>query len=318
MSQQPILEIRDICKTFSDNVKSVVASDHVSMQVYPGEVFGVVGESGCGKSTLAKLITHLFTIDSGEVFLEGKNITKVRGKQLRETYNDIQMVFQDAVGSFNPRRKIGASIREVLDNFNVGPKEGRDQHVIDLITSVGLKPDHADRFPHQLSGGECQRAAIAKAIAVHPKVLICDEATSALDVSVQAQIIDLLKKLGQELNMAFFFISHDLGLVSTFCERIAVMYRGRCVEMGKTADILNNPAHPYTDLLLSSVFPVRDYDKWVVPQVFENEEKPDHACAFYPRCPYGAQCQKTRAQLELQEVTPGHQAICLAHIQKHA
>ena len=116
--------------------------------------------------------------------------------------------------------------------------------------------------------------------------------------------------------MAFFFISHDLGLVSTFCERIAVMYRGRCVEMGKTADILNNPA--YTDLLLSSVFPVRDYDKWVVPQVFENEEKPDHACAFYPRCPYGAQCQKTRAQLELQEVTPGHQAICLAHIQKHA
>ena len=305
-----ILEVRDVNKAFRNGDRTVTASDHVSFNIHAGEAFGLVGESGCGKSTLAKLITHLHPIDSGELYLCGRDITRVKGRALRETYRDIQMVFQDASASFDPRMKIGDSILEVLNNFGYREPEQRRRVIPMLLEYVGLKPDHANRLPHQLSGGECQRAAIAKAIAIHPKLLICDEATSALDVSVQAQIVSMLKHMGSQMNMAFLFISHDLALVSGFCDRVGVMYRGRMVESGSAAEIIRAPAHPYTRLLLSSVFPVQDYDRWQAPEQFHNEAPDSGGCAFYRRCPRGAACRRREGRLEPIEVSPGHKTLC--------
>lgn len=230
----------------------ITAVDSVDFHLMPGESLGLVGESGCGKSTLARLITHLEKIDSGRIILDEKDITCIRGRSLRQSYRKIQMVFQDAVSSFDGRMRIGDSIAEVLNNTGSALPAQRKKTMLDLLEMVGLNPEYAGRFPYQLSGGECQRAAIARAIAVNPEVLVCDEATSALDVSVQAQILALLQRLRQEMNLAFLFISHDLAVVNCFCERISVMYQGRIVETGPSGQIVNHPQHPYTRLLLKS------------------------------------------------------------------
>lgn len=254
--RKPVLEGKGLTKRFSKEKNVFKAVDSVDFQLMPGECFGLVGESGCGKSTLAKLIAHLEKLDSGQIILDGTDITYAKGKALHQSYSKLQMVFQDPVSSFDGRMRIGDSIVEVLSNFNVVPASERPKTMFALLEMVGLKPEYARRFPHQLSGGECQRAAIARAIAVHPKVLICDEATSALDVSVQAQILALLQRFRTEMNISFLFISHDLALVSCFCERIGVMAHGRLVEMGFSGDIIKHPTHPYTKSLLASVFPV--------------------------------------------------------------
>lgn len=254
--RKPVLECKGLTKRFSKGGNVLTVVDAVGFQLMPGECLGLVGESGCGKSTLAKLITHLETIDSGQIILDGTDITCAKGKSLRQSYAKLQMVFQDPVSSFDSRMRIGDSIMEVLSNFSIVRPTERQKAMYSLLEMVGLKTEYARRFPHQLSGGECQRAAIARAIAVHPKVLICDEATSALDVSVQANILSLLQNLRNELNISFLFISHDLALVNCFCERIGVMYHGRIVEMGLTHDIINHPTHPYTKSLLASVFPM--------------------------------------------------------------
>lgn len=252
----PILEVKGLSRCFAKGKNILTAVDSVDIQLMPGECLGLVGESGCGKSTLAKLITQLETIDSGQVLLDGVDITCAKGKVLHQSYSKLQMVFQDPVSSFNGRMRIGDSIMEVISNFNIIPAGERRENMFSLLELVGLKPEYAKRFPHQLSGGECQRAAIARAIAVHPKVLICDEATSALDVSVQAQILALLQRLREEMNISYLFISHDLSLVNCFCERIGVMYKGRIVEMGLARDIINYPTHHYTKSLLASALTV--------------------------------------------------------------
>ena len=230
----------------------MTAVDDVSFELQRGECLGIVGESGSGKSTIAKMITHLEPVTGGQIFLDEKNITNAKGKELRDIYQDMQMVFQMPMESFDPRRTLGDGIGESLRNMGISKKETRNR-VEKLLLTCGLTPEYADRYPHQVSGGECQRAAIARALAVEPRVLICDEATSALDVTVQKQIMELLQKLKKENQLSFLFICHDLALVQLFCDRVIVMHDGHVEEEGTPEEIIEHPKTEYTEQLIRSV-----------------------------------------------------------------
>ena len=247
-----ILEAQHLKKVFISGKKSMTAVDDVSFELRQGECLGIVGESGSGKSTIVKMITHLQSITEGNVILKGKDITNVKGKELREVYKDIQMVFQMPMESFDPRRTLGDGIGESLRNMGLSRKETRER-VEKLLERCGLDKEYADRYPHQVSGGQCQRAAIARALAVEPSVLICDEATSALDVTVQKQILKLLMELKQKENFSFLLICHDLALVQAFCDRVLVVYHGETVESGTPDEIINHPKMDYTKKLIDSV-----------------------------------------------------------------
>lgn len=247
-----ILEAQHLKKVFISGKKSMTAVDDVSFELRQGECLGIVGESGSGKSTIVKMITHLQSITEGNVILKGKDITNVKGKELREVYKDIQMVFQMPMESFDPRRTLGDGIGESLRNMGLSRKETRER-VEKLLERCGLDKEYADRYPHQVSGGQCQRAAIARALAVEPSVLICDEATSALDVTVQKQILELLMELKQKENFSFLLICHDLALVQAFCDRVLVLYHGETVESGTPDEIINHPKMDYTKKLIDSV-----------------------------------------------------------------
>ena len=247
-----ILEAQHLKKVFISGKKSMTAVDDVSFELRQGECLGIVGESGSGKSTIVKMITHLQSITEGNVILKGKDITNVKGKELREVYKDIQMVFQMPMESFDPRRTLGDGIGESLRNMGLSRKETRER-VEKLLERCGLDKEYADRYPHQVSGGQCQRAAIARALAVEPSVLICDEATSALDVTVQKQILKLLMELKQKENFSFLLICHDLALVQAFCDRVLVLYHGEAVESGTPDEIINHPKMDYTKKLIDSV-----------------------------------------------------------------
>ena len=247
-----ILEAQHLKKVFISGKKSMTAVDDVSFELRQGECLGIVGESGSGKSTIVKMITHLQSITEGNVILKGKDITNVKGKELREVYKDIQMVFQMPMESFDPRRTLGDGIGESLRNMGLSRKETCER-VEKLLERCGLDKEYADRYPHQVSGGQCQRAAIARALAVEPSVLICDEATSALDVTVQKQILKLLMELKQKENFSFLLICHDLALVQAFCDRVLVLYHGETVESGTPDEIINHPKMDYTKKLIDSV-----------------------------------------------------------------
>lgn len=247
-----ILEAQHLKKVFMSGKKSMTAVDDVSFELRQGECLGIVGESGSGKSTIVKMITHLQSITEGNVILKGKDITNVKGKELREVYKDIQMVFQMPMESFDPRCTLGDGIGESLRNMGLSRKETRER-VEKLLERCGLDKEYADRYPHQVSGGQCQRAAIARALAVEPSVLICDEATSALDVTVQKQILELLMELKQKENFSFLLICHDLALVQAFCDRVLVLYHGETVESGTPDEIINHPKMDYTKKLIDSV-----------------------------------------------------------------
>ena len=247
-----ILKAEHLKKVFISGKKSMTAVDDVSFELQRGECLGIVGESGSGKSTIAKMITHLEPVTGGQIFLDEKNITNAKGKELRDIYQDMQMVFQMPMESFDPRRTLGDGIGESLRNMGISKKETRNR-VEKLLLTCGLTPEYADRYPHQVSGGECQRAAIARALAVEPKVLICDEATSALDVTVQKQIMELLQKLKKENQLSFLFICHDLALVQLFCDRVIVMHDGHVEEEGTPEEIIEHPKTEYTEQLIRSV-----------------------------------------------------------------
>ena len=219
-----ILQCNNLRKIYKKKNHLHVACDDINLYIKQGECLGVVGESGSGKSTLANIIMKLEKADSGTVILNDKDITNVKRNELKEVYKDIQMVFQDAIGSFN------------------------------LLRMVGLSKEYKYRYPHELSGGQCQRAAIARALSAQPKILVCDEATSALDVSVQAQIVELLKEMQEKMNISYLFITHDLALVSSFCDRVAVMKNGKVVEVGDAKEVINNPMDEYTKLLIKSAY----------------------------------------------------------------
>ena len=247
-----ILKAEHLKKVFISGKKSMTAVDDVSFGLERGECLGIVGESGSGKSTIARMLTHLEPVTDGQIFLKGKDITHARGKTLRDIYQDIQMVFQMPMESFDPRRTLGDGIGESLRNMGISKKETRNR-VEKLLLTCGLTPEYADRYPHQVSGGECQRAAIARALAVEPKVLICDEATSALDVTVQKQIMELLEDLKEKNGLSFIFICHNLALVQMFCDRVLVLYEGKVVESGIPDDIINEPKEEYTQRLVDAV-----------------------------------------------------------------
>lgn len=247
-----ILKADHLKKVFISGKKSMTAVDDVSFELERGECLGIVGESGSGKSTIAKMITHLEPVTDGQIFLKGKDITHVGGKSLRKTYQDIQMVFQMPMESFDPRCTLGDGIGESLRNMGINRTETRTR-VENLLERCGLSKEYADRYPHQVSGGQCQRAAIARALAVSPEILICDEATSALDVTVQKQILELLIELKEKENLSFIPICHDLALVQAFCDKVLVLYHGKTVEYGTPDDIINHPKMDYTKKLIDSV-----------------------------------------------------------------
>ena len=250
---EPVLQARNLTKVFSSpGRKDFAAVNHVSFDLFPGECLGVIGESGSGKTTLANMIARLTDPTEGSIILHGRDITRAKGAELRRVYGELQMVFQTPVESFDPRRTLGDGIGESLRNRGVSVSDAKKE-VARLLELCGLSADFAGRYPHQVSGGECQRAAIARAIALKPSVLICDEATSALDVTIQAEILSLLADLRRELNMSYLFICHDIALVQAFCNRALVMYRGGVVEEGIPDEIIRNPKDDYMRKLIDSV-----------------------------------------------------------------
>ena len=248
-----ILQVKDLKKVFHQHGKrDVTAVENMSFSLRAGEILGIVGESGSGKSTVAKLITRLEAVTEGQIILDGQDITHRKGRALKSIYDKIQMVFQNPVGSFDPRRTLGDGIGESLRNKGMSKVERRKK-AAELLEQCGLDTSYADRYPHQVSGGQCQRAAIARALAVDPKVMICDEATSALDVTVQKRIIELLCRLKEEKNLSYLFICHNLALVQEFCDRVLVMKDGRIVEEGTPDDVICNPQDEYTKMLVEAV-----------------------------------------------------------------
>ena len=249
-----ILQVKGLKKVFHQHGRrDITAVENISFSLRAGEILGIVGESGSGKSTVARLITRLEDVTDGQIVLDGQDITHLRGSALKETYEKIQMVFQNPVGSFDPRKTLGYGIGESLRNKGV-PKAEIRAKVAGLLEQCGLEASYMDRYPHQVSGGQCQRAAIARALAVDPEVIICDEATSALDVTVQKRVIDLLKNLQENKNLSYVFICHNLALVQQFCDRVLVMKDGRVVEEGLPDEVIQNPREEYTKMLVESVF----------------------------------------------------------------
>ena len=247
-----ILEVNNLSKQFYKNKKLFTAVNGISFTLQRGECLGIVGESGCGKSTTVKMLTHLLKPDGGDIFLNETDIQKLRGKSLKEFYTEIQMVFQVPQDSFDPRKKLGDSIMESMRNHGIGKKEAQNR-LEQLLQQVELPTEIADRYPNQVSGGQCQRAAIARALAVKPSILICDEATSALDVTVQKQILELLIELKHNENLTVLFISHDLALVQAFCDHVMVLNGGKMVEYGTTEQVIDHPKTDYTRTLIESV-----------------------------------------------------------------
>lgn len=248
-----ILQVDKLTKVFPGRGRETfTAVDHVSFWLKGGETLGIVGESGSGKSTIAKLVTRLIDASEGSILLDGKDITRLKGHGLREIYKEIQMVFQNPVGSFDPRRTLGDGIGESLRNSGYSKAEAK-KRVEELLVMCGLTGGFASRYPHEVSGGQCQRAAIARALAVKPRILICDEATSALDVTVQQQIMELLADLREKSGISILFICHNLALVQSFCDRLVVLYDGKIVEEGIPDQVIRNPQSEYTKTLIDSI-----------------------------------------------------------------
>jgi oligopeptide transport system ATP-binding protein len=293
-----VLEVRDLVKyfpitrgvVFKRKIGEVKAVDKVSLQLRRGETLGVVGESGCGKSTLAKLLVGLETPTSGDIAVQGQNLSKLSSRALTRARRNIQMVFQDPYTSLNPRMTVGDIVGEPFAiHPEVAPARDRRRRVQELLDLVGLNPDHINRYPHQFSGGQRQRIGIARSLALKPEILICDEPVSALDVSIQAQVVNLLEELQNELGLAYIFIAHDLSVVRHISDRVAVMYLGKLVEIGQDTDIYDHPTHPYTQALLSAV-PVPDptlrghRDQIVLEGDVPSPANPPSGCRFRTRC----------------------------------
>jgi oligopeptide transport system ATP-binding protein len=316
------LEIRDLHThfpvergiLFRERIATVRAVDGVNLTLKRGEILGLVGESGCGKSTLGRSVLQLIRPTSGDIRLDGKNLTALEGEKLRLARTDFQMIFQDPYASLNPRMTVFDALAEAISTHGKLGSAGIAAKVSTLMETVGLSPRYMRKYPHEFSGGQRQRIAIARALAVEPRLIIADEPVSALDVSIQAQIINLLEKLSREMELTMIFISHDLSVVKHIADRIAVMYLGKIVEIGPATQVIENPRHPYTRALVSAV-PIPDPDK-------ERERKrillqgdppspmnPPSGCAFNPRCAYATDaCKKTIPTL--QDTGQDSQAAC--------
>ena len=259
---EEILRMEDICKVFDlGGGKTLAASDHVNISLHRGETLGVVGESGSGKSTLAKILTRLYTMTSGKILFHGKDIAALKGEELRQARKHIQMVFQDPSTAFNPKQRVKQIICEPLLNYGMIKSSQVEEKAKEMLRLVDLPDDFANRYANNMSGGQRQRIAIARALVLKPEIIVCDEATSALDVSVQKTVIELLRRLQRETNVAYFFICHDLALANMFCDNIVIMQHGRVVE---TINDLHNGKDPYTKKLLASIFTIEEGKKKVL------------------------------------------------------
>lgn len=259
---EEILRMEDICKIFDlGGGKTLAASDHVNISLHRGETLGVVGESGSGKSTLAKILTRLYTMTSGRILFHGKDIAALKGEELRQARKHIQMVFQDPSTAFNPKQRVKQIICEPLLNYGMIKSSQVEEKAKEMLRLVDLPDDFANRYANNMSGGQRQRIAIARALVLKPEIIVCDEATSALDVSVQKTVIELLRRLQRETNVAYFFICHDLALANMFCDNIVIMQHGRVVE---TINDLHNGKDPYTKKLLASIFTIEEGKKKVL------------------------------------------------------
>jgi oligopeptide/dipeptide ABC transporter ATP-binding protein len=316
----PVLEVRHLKRYFPVGGTALVsrsrqvlrAVDDVSFTLHEGETFGLVGESGSGKSTLGRTVLRLIEPTGGEILYRGRDIVPLRGEELRALRRQMQMVFQDPYASLNPRMRIDTIIREPLDIFGLGTTQERQRRVAELLDRVGLDGTFARRYPHQLSGGQRQRIGIAAALALGPSVIVADEPTSALDVSVQAQILNLLSQLQQDLQLSLLFISHNLATVEHLSDRIAVMYLGKIVETAPTARLFSAPQHPYTQALFAAI-PSPD-PRQIQPAVLASDEMPSplnppSGCHFHPRCPVALDlCARVAPQLR--EYAPGSSVAC--------
>ena len=272
-----------------------------------------MGESGCGKSTAVKALLRLTEPTGGNIFFEGEDVTHVPLKQLRKLRQDLQIIFQDPYSSLNPRLKISQSIGEPMDIFKTHASEkARNHRIGELLEKVGLRPEFADRYPHEFSGGQRQRICIARALALNPKVIIGDEPVSALDVSIQAQVINLMKRLQEEFNLSYLIISHDLAVIEHMCDRVCVMYLGRFVEIADDVEIIRNPMHPYTQALLSAVYepdPNQKQNRTILTGDVPSPINPPPGCHFHTRCPHVKDiCRQQNPPLV--ELEPGHMAAC--------
>lgn len=318
MDQAPLLEVKGLKKyfpvrgTLGNTVQQVKAVNDVSFILKRGKTFGMVGESGCGKSTLGRTILRLTDPTEGQALYDGQDIFEMDHSSLQKMRQDLQMVFQDPYSSLNPRKRIGASLEEPLDIHNIGTKAERTQKVLEILQIVGLQAEHYYRYPHEFSGGQRQRIGIARALMVDPKIIVCDEPVSALDVSIQSQIINLLKTLQAELDLTYLFIAHDISVVRYISDRIGVMYLGRLVEQAQTDDLFASPKHPYTQALLSSV-PVPNFEEKQERIVLKGELpsplNPPSGCIFHTRCPLAKDKCKNIAP-ESKEISDGHYVAC--------
>jgi oligopeptide transport system ATP-binding protein len=317
-----LVEVRNLKKyfpiksgiVFQREVAAVQAVDGVSFDIYEGETLGLVGESGCGKSTTGRTILQLYRATAGSVKFEGQELTTLKGEPMRRMRRKMQMVFQDPYASLNPRMSVGRIVAEPLVVHNIGTRKEREERVAELLELVGLNPYFVRRYPHEFSGGQRQRIGLARSLALNPQFIVADEPISALDVSIQAQVVNLLEKLQDELGLTYLFIAHDLSMVRHLCNRVAVMYLGKIVEVAESEELYTNPLHPYTQALLSAV-PVPD------PVVEETRQRiilkgdvpspinPPKGCNFNTRCPVSVDvCYEQDP--DLVEVLPEHWVAC--------
>lgn len=313
-TNQPLVKVEDLCKYFQVGRKATLkAVDHVSFEVNKGETVSLVGESGCGKSTTGRCLIKLYDPTDGKVYYNGEDITKYNKAQRKEFTKKVQMIFQNPYASLNPRMTVKEIVGEGLKQQGVSNKE-LEEKVEELLNVVGLNKDHMSRFPHEFSGGQRQRIGIARALSVEPEFIICDEPISALDVSIQAQVINMLKELQEKKGLTYLFIAHDLSVVKYISDRVVVMYLGTIVETAETEELYSNPTHPYTKALLSAI-PEADPDKAKANKRIQIKGEipspinPPNACRFAGRCQYATErCFKEMPVLR--EVSPGHQVAC--------
>ena len=296
---QNLVEVSELTKHFverqtildrllGESAKPVRAVDGVGFDIHLGECLGLVGESGCGKTTVVRLILRIYEPTGGQLSFSGVSITSLSQREMRPFYRQMQVIFQDPTSSMDPRKRVREIIREPLDIFRIGDFQARKEKVYELLDLTGLSASHADRYPHEFSGGQQQRVAIARALALGPKFIICDEPVSALDVSVQGQILNLLMDLKEKLNLSYLFITHDLAVARHICDRIAVMYLGKIMEIGDTRQVFQKPKHPYTSALLSAVpnpDPKQIVERTLLQGSLPDPRNPPTGCRFHTRCP---------------------------------